>query len=196
MKKYILIFLIFIFHSSFGQFNLINNASSSTGNCIIKQIDNLQNSTVFHFQVTTSGIVCANQDFFIRDNSSYKKYNLLNTFNIPICEQNIYHSLGNTSSTFNFSLEFEKIPENLSVFDVIEEAETGWKWSDVTFDKVQVNSSKLDIESFSDATPLKEFGFKYKDGQPIYFYKTKSSSVQAIMTAKRNMESIIKLHLK
>ena len=185
MKKYILIFLIFIFHSSFGQFNLINNASSSTGNCIIKQIDNLQNSTVFHFQVTTSGIVCANQDFFIRDNSSYKKYNLLNTFNIPICEQNIYHSLGNTSSTFNFSLEFEKIPENLSVFDVIEEAETGWKWSDVTFDKVQVNSSKLDIESFSDATPLKEFGFKYKDGQPIYFYKTKSSSVQAIMTAKK-----------
>jgi hypothetical protein len=84
------------------------------------QVDFREYSTLVHFQFVNekSGWICTSEDFYIQDKASYKKYNLLNSINLPFCPN--VHVLDEQGQKHNFTLEFEKVPKNIGVFDIIE----------------------------------------------------------------------------
>lgn len=148
----------------------------------IVQIDFRELSTLVHFQVTkgTSGWMCTQEDFYIQDKKTFKKYYLLNSINLPFC--NKFHQLEKSDEIHNFTLEFEELPTDIGAFDIIENAESG-----LNFYGVQIKTSKkendfLDVASFIDETPVKEFGHYFTSGSPVFYYRHKGVTIAVLLT--------------
>ena len=45
----------------------------------------------------------------------------------------------------------------------------GWSFNNCKIDVDSFVENYIDVESFGNTTPVKEYGYYYKDGQPIYF---------------------------
>lgn len=152
----------------------------------IVQIDFRDLSTLVHFQFTNENYtwICTQEDFYIQDKSTFKKYRLLNSINLPFCDK--VHRLESVGQKHNFTLEFEKIPNDISVFDIIENAESGFNFYGVRIDTIKKEKDFIDIASFVDDTPVKEYGYYYKDGRPIYYYKYKGVTVAVFLYGDNN----------
>ncbi|MBI0400714.1 hypothetical protein [Cyclobacterium marinum] len=183
MKNLVLIILISFFSFDLkAQYKDISFDKSSSPNLEIHQIDFRKLNTLVHFQYTNenSGYICAEEDVYIEDKETQKKYKLLNSLNLPFCEKT--HQFDNIGQVHNFTLEFEKVPETSRVFDIIENSENGFKFYGVKIDTLKKQERMLDVSSFISDTPLKEFGMYYKDGDPVLFYNHKGISI-AVMLA-------------
>ena len=151
-------------------------------NLHIVEIDFAERSTFIHFTFTndSSAWICANDNFYIKDNATNKKYKLLNSINLPICDK--VHLFDNIGQVHNFSLEFEKLPDTTRSIDIIETAERGFNVYGVEINKeVRVNQF-LNIDDFISETPVKEYGIYYKDGEPVQYYKHKGIMIAVLLT--------------
>lgn len=156
-----------------AQYKTITIQKSEVPSLKIIQIDNRELSTLVHFQYTSEkpGWISINEDTYIKDKSSFKKYKLLNSINMPFGKN--AHIVDVASQIHNYTLEFEKIPDGLGEFDIFEKAEKGFNFYGVKIDWKDKSVNFLDIESFIEETPVKEFGHYFKDGSPVFYYKYK-----------------------
>jgi len=185
-----LISLLFtICYTANGQYKDITIEKSSHLQLKIVQIDFREFSTFIHFEwiedLEERNVgICAGENFYIQDNSNYKKYKLLNSINLPLCPTK--HAIGNKGEKHNFTLEFAKVPSEIKLFDIIGK---GGK-NGFCFFNVKINRNKLesfiDITSFTEQTPVKEYGTYYKDGSAIQYVKHKGLIVSAQATWSRN----------
>ena len=127
-----LISLLFtICYTANGQYKDITIEKSSHLQLKIVQIDFREFSTFIHFahiNSVSAGEICAPEEWIIQDKSTYKKYKLLNSINLPLCPT--WHNYGK-GENHNFTLEFEKVPSDIKSFDILGNEEedcggTGW----------------------------------------------------------------------
>lgn len=168
-----------------AQFKDFTIGKALVPNLKIVQVDFREYSTLVHFQFVNekSGWICTSEDFYIQDKASYKKYNLLNSINLPFCPN--VHVLDEQGQKHNFTLEFEKVPKNIGVFDIIEkteDGENGFCFYDVKIDTSKQTGSFIDATAFTEQTPVKEYGYYYKDDKPIFYYKYKGVVISAMLS--------------
>jgi hypothetical protein len=117
-------------------------------------------------------VIYINDNFYLKDNETNKKYKLLNSFNLPLGNNNKYAVLEDLNQVINFTLEFEKVPETVHNIDLIEDLKgNGFNFFGVEINKQEKEKGFLDISSFVQSTPIKEMGFYYKDGGVVEYYK-------------------------
>jgi len=185
----ICLFLFFTnIFNSLAQFNQITVENSSKPDIKIVQIDFRGLSTLIHFEFTNSNQewICSSENVYIQDKSSYKKYNLLNSINLPFCPN--VHVLSGPDQKHFFTLEFEKVPENIGLFDIIEvndRRETGWYFKNCKIE-TGYHGSFIDVESFTESTPVKEYGYYYDDGRQTYYYKFNGTVICTSVSIERN----------
>ena len=151
----------------------------------IVQVDFRDYSTLVHFQFVNenSGWINTCEEFYIQDKSTYKKYNLLNSINLPFYPN--VHVFDEVGQKHNFTLEFEKVPENIGSFDIIEktpEGENGFCFYDIKIDTSKKTNSFIDATAFTEETPVKEYGSYYNDDELIYYYKYKGVVISAMVS--------------
>ena len=151
----------------------------------IVQIDFQEYSTLVHFQYVNDkyGWINTSENFYIQDKSTYKKYNLLNSINLPFSPSR--HVLDKKGQIHNFTLEFEKVPKEIGIFDIIEKTEkgnNGFCIYDIKIDTSKNTGSFIDVTSFTEQTPVKEYGYYYKDDKAIYYYKFKGVVISAMIS--------------
>lgn len=182
------LFFINVFNAS-AQYNNISIGNTSSPEIKIVQVDFRELSTLVHFELENNnhGWICCSENVYLQDKSSYKKFNLLNSINLPFCPNK--HILTESNQRHLFTLEFEKVPENIGLFDIVEigeDGETGWSFNNCKIDVDSSVENYIDVESFGNTTPVKEYGYYYKDGQPIYFYKHNGVVISAVISIDKN----------
>lgn len=184
MRKINLLGLILLIATNLSaQFRTMTIQKSDVPALKIVQIDFREFSTLIHFQYTnieSAGWACAGENFYVKDKETFKKYKLLNSINLPICDKK--HLFDQANQEHNFTLEFEKIPETIGEFDIIENPEGGFNFYGVKIDTTIKTKDFLDVASFIDETPVKEYSFYYKDGQPVLYYKHKGLMIAVLLT--------------
>ena len=189
--KPIQICLFLFFASSFStlaQFNQITVDKSSTPEIKIVQIDFRGLSTLVHFEFSNNNHVsiCSSENVYIQDRSSHKKYKLLNNINLPFCPN--VHVLDEPDQKHFFTLEFEKVPENIGEFDIIEindRGERGW-FENCKIPDESHHGDFIDVSSFTERTPVKEYGYYFDNGQKIYYYKHNGAVISVMVSVERN----------
>ena len=71
-----------------AQFRNFTIGKNNTCELKILQIDFRDYGTLVHFEYVNEnkrGGICSSEDFYIQDISTYKKYRLLNSINLPFC---------------------------------------------------------------------------------------------------------------
>lgn len=183
MKNLILLCFCFFFSAaSFAQFREISIQKNDHPKLRIVEIDFAERSTFFHFTFTndSSAWICANTDFYIKDNTTNKKFKLLNSINLPICDK--VHFFDKVGQTHNFTLEFEKLSDTIKTFDIIETAERGFNIYGVEINREVKASQFLNIDDFIAETPVKEYGIYYKDGEPVQYYKHQGIMIAVLLS--------------
>ena len=168
-----------------AQFRNFIIGKNNTPELKILQIDFRDYSTLVHFEYVNEnkrGGICSSEDFYIQDKSTYKKYRLLNSINLPFCPNVHKYEKG---QKHNFTLEFEKVSEWMRNFDIIEVGDRPSKtfsFYDLKIDYSKNTGSFIDPTAFTEETPVKEKGEYYKDGNTVFYYKHKGVVISLMLT--------------
>lgn len=191
MKNYLVtVILLMSWCSSWAQYRPVYESSSTKLN--IAQIDNREFSTLIFFDYTTPN------DSTWMDNSQWmniwdktylsipgsnKKYRLLSTVNMPInseAEKKMMLFDG-PNQRHQFVLEFEKIPEDVTKFDLIEENTNPNAFN---FYDIKINPQDslpfINIEDYIRDYPVKEYGQYYVNGTEVSYVKYDGIIVNAV----------------
>lgn len=185
--------LIFLFFclvlplSLFGQYSKVEFENSNVPEIEIIQIDQYELSTMIHFiyQPKHIGMISSDENFYLKSATSGKKYRLLNSINIPL-GMNQFHLVSEPGKEHAFSLEFERIPDQIDMFDIIEEAERGFNWDKVKVDWKENSSPIIEIGEFIVNSPLNEINIFYQDGQPVMSKTIDGVTVAILMSGSRD----------
>jgi hypothetical protein len=153
----------------------------------IIQIDFMEYSTLIHFQYTNKeafNFLCLDENIYIKDRQTFRKYKLINSINLPTCGKR--HLFDGPNQLLNFTLEFEYFPPSIGSFDILENNEKGINIYGVSIDTLIKSKEFLDIQSFIDETPIKEYNYYFKDGNIIQFYNSKGLFISVALYYDKN----------
>lgn len=192
MNKYYISLLIFMFFplSVFSQFNKIEYEKINSS-IQINQIDFTSKSTLVYMKYTNNGAmwVHINDKTKLVDKKSGLEYKMINSINIPISDEGEpkFHILSGANATHYFCLEFEKLPENIELFDLINELNNpnAFNCFNVRYDK-SIKTNFINIDEYSKKSPVKEFGYKFKNGKINYYYKHKGLAISFELFVDKN----------
>lgn len=147
------------------------------------QVDQLENSTVFYFELQNDGKPYMNvyEDIVVRDTLNHV-YRLLNSYNMPLSDED--HSrqlLLKPDQEHRFALEFEKVPLDQEL-DIIE-SETNPRalnFYEVEADTLE-KSAPINYDAWVKDYPVKEHGFWVEDGDVVQYIAHKGLMVTAHM---------------
>lgn len=148
----------------------------------IVQIDYTGISTLIFIKYTNkgSGWINIGDKTYLKDTKTDKVYYMLNSINIPLSDEGEpkVHILDKEEQVHYFCLEFEKLPETVEKFNLIEEETNpnAFNFFGVTIHKDK-KTEFVNIDDFIKSTPVKEYGYSLKDGNLIYYYKHKGMSI-------------------
>jgi len=168
---------LFVYQNSYAQYNVVVNGKAPQSMEIV-QVDNTKNSTLIFFKCTNLNYSWMNfgENTYIEDAQTGNEYKLLNSINMPISGEGErkFHIFDRERQKHYFCLEFEKIPDSVKNFDLIEDEKNpnAFNFYDIQIDKQKVNSL-IDVDDFVKSTPVKEYGFQMKDGSLLQYYKHK-----------------------
>lgn len=147
------------------------------------QVDQLDNSTVFYFEMQNDGKPFMNvfEDIVVRDTLNHV-YRLLNSYNMPLSDEDHSHQLVlKPDQEHRFALEFEKVPID-QVLDIVE-SETNPRA--LNFYEVEADtcekSDVIDYDAWVKDFPVKEHGFWVEDGAVVQYIAYKGVMVTAHM---------------
>lgn len=112
-----------------------------------------------------------------------KEYILLKSYNLPFC--NNAHFLDEESPVYNFTLEFEKIPEYARLLDIVDDTNGLLNIKGIVPDE-RKQVDYLDVSSFTNETPLKELGSFYQDGNKVLYYNHKGITLAVELKTDNN----------
>ena len=184
----IVILSLLITQSSFAQYNFIE-CDKTPPSLQIVQIDFTKVSTLIFIKYTNTLGAGAWMNFgdntYLRDPKTDKVYKLLNSVNMPINEEGEpkRHVFDRLDQKHNFCLEFEKLPETVEKFDLIEEENNpkAFNFYGIRIDKKEIREL-VDVNDFIKSTPVKEYGANMRDGNLILYYKHKGLSISMTLS--------------
>lgn len=158
----------------------------------ISQIDNREFSTLVFFDYTgpedstwQDGHQWMNfgDKTYISIPGSSKKYNMLTSINVPIDSEAEHKMMlfDRAGQRHQFVLEFEKLPEGCSQFDIIEDIENPQAFNihNITFNPAD-SVAYVNVDDFIADYPLKEYGQYYVNGTVVSYVKYKGIVVNAV----------------
>ena len=163
----------------FGQYKSIKIEKNDYIENEIVQIDFREFSTLVHFKFRSNSLVgnviYINEAFYIKDNKTNKKYKLLNSYNLPLGNNNKYAVLEEEDEIIHYTLEFEKVPDSAENLDIIESLKgEAFNFYGVSINKKIKEDNFMDINTFTKETPIKEMKAKIETVKvPIVFALSK-----------------------
>ncbi len=184
------ILLIVEFNVS-GQYTNFLQKRSNWKEFEIVQVDFRELSTLVHLTYTNKSqvgsIVNFNEDCYIVDNTTGKNFKLLNSYNLPLVSHNKYGVLFEPGEKLNFTLEFEKLPNNSFDFDIVETIKGNLiHYIGGVIDSNSNKASFLDLNSIYEKNPIKEMNFFYKDGSVVEYYLEDGLKVAFLLSYDEN----------
>lgn len=184
MKTKTLLILSFLLTTSINIYAQYNSVECETKPepLQIVQIDYTGISTLVFIKYTNKGNGWINigDKTHLKDPKSKKDYYMLNSINIPLSDEGEpkVHVLDKEDQVHYFCLEFEKLPESVEKFNLIEEETNpnAFNFYGITIHKDK-KTEFVNIDDFIKSSPVKEYGYSLKDGNVIYYYKHKGMSI-------------------
>jgi hypothetical protein len=180
--------LLLITSTMYAQYNDIACERAPSTSQIL-QIDFTENSTLIFIKYTNNGNRSINigDKTHLKDAMSDKEYLMLNTINMPLSDEGEPKEqiLDRKDQVHYFCLEFEKLPETIEKFNLIEDEANpnAFNFYDITIHK-ENKAEFVRIDDFIKSSPLKEYGYRTKDGNLIFYYKHKG--LEIFMTIKQD----------
>lgn len=158
----------------------------------IYQIDNREYSTLIFLDYTTPEDSICNQSqqsinfsdkTYLTFPGSDKKYKMLSTVNMPIDSEAEHKKMlfDRSGQRHQFVLEFEKLPDNCSNFDIIEDISNPYAFN---IRNVVLNCTDsfpfVDIDAYIKDYPLKEYGQYYVNGKVALYVKFNDITVNSV----------------
>jgi hypothetical protein len=177
----ILSFLLTTSMNIYAQYNYIECEKKPEPLQIV-QIDYTGISTLVFVKYTNkgSGWINIGDKTHLKDPKSNKDYYMLNSINIPLSDEGEpkVHVLDKEDQVHYFCLEFEKLPETVEKFNLIEEETNpnAFNFYGITIHKDK-KTEFVNIDDFIKSSPVKEYGESLKDGNLICYYKHKGMSI-------------------
>lgn len=184
-------FFLLITISLSAQFKTFKIQKISYPEVEIVQIDFREYSTLVHMRYVNNSavgnVIYIDENFYIKDNMTNKKYKLLNSINLPLGNNNKYAILEEMNQTINFTLEFEKLPDSADNLDIIENLKGGgFNFWGVEINKQIREKDFIDITSFTKSTPIKEMCYYYKDGSVVEYYQDNGLKIAVLLSFDNN----------
>ena len=191
MKKTSLLLLLLITMNLFGQYKSIKIEKNDYIENEIVQIDFREFSTLVHFKFRSNSLVgnviYIGEEFYIKDNKTNKKYKLLNSYNLPLGNNNKYAVLEEGDEIIHYTLEFEKVPDSAENLDIIESLKGGgFNFYVVVINKEIKEENFMDVNNFIKETPIKEMNFYYKDGSVVEYYEENGLKIALLLSFDNN----------
>lgn len=115
---------------------------------------------------------------------SGKEFKLLSGINMPISSETEFRSMkfDRQGQRHQFLLEFEKLPDDVETFDIIEDEENpnGFNIYGIHLLKKEPVAA-IDVNSFIKDYPVKEYGRYLKNGQYVHYYANNGIIVQMML---------------
>lgn len=173
--------MLLVSTSIYAQYNIVECEKNPSPLQIV-QIDYTGISTLVFIKYTNkgSGWINIGDKTHLKDPKSNKDYYMLNSINIPLSDEGEpkVHVLDKEDQVHYFCLEFEKLPETVDKFNLIEEETNPNAFN---FYGISIHKDKktefININDFIKSSPVKEYGYSMKDGNLIYYYKHKGMSI-------------------
>lgn len=159
----------------------------------ISQIDNREFSTLVFFDYTVPEDSTWNQSHqwmnfgdktYLSVPGSQKKYKMLSTVNMPIDSEAEHKMMlfDRPGQRHQFVLEFEKLPQDCSQFDLIENIENPQAFNihNITFNPAD-SVPYVNIDEFIEDYPLKEYGQYYVNGTVVSYVKYNGIIVNSVV---------------
>lgn len=158
----------------------------------VSQIDNREFSTLIFFDYTVPDDSTWNQNrqgmsfgdkTYLSVPGSNKKYKMLSTVNMPIDSEAEHKMMlfDRPGQRHQFVLEFEKLPEDCSTFDIIEDLNNPHAFN---IRNVSFNPSDsvpfVNVDDFIEDFPLKEYGQYYVNGTVVSYVKFNGIIVNSV----------------
>lgn len=190
MKYFIFSILLSVSFLAFAQYKPTSYQAPPRMN--ISQIDNREFSTLLFFDYTVpedstwqDGHQWMNfgDKTYISIPGSSKKYNMLTSINVPIDSEAEHKMMlfDRAGQRHQFVLEFEKLPEGCSQFDIIEDIENPQAFNihNISFNPAD-SVAYVNVDDFIADYPLKEYGQYYVNGTVVSYVKYKGIVVNAV----------------
>lgn len=158
----------------------------------ISQIDNREYSSLVFFDYTVPEDSTWNQNHqwmnfgdktYLSVPGSNKKYKMLSTVNMPIDSEAEHKMMlfDRAGQRHQFVLEFEKLPEDCSSFDIIEDLSNpeAFNIRNVSFNLTD-SVSFVNVDDFIADFPLKEYGQYYVNGTVVSYVKFNGIIVNSV----------------
>lgn len=190
MKRYFAIIFSVIALTTMAQYRPVTYLAPSGIN--ISQIDNREYSTLIFCDYNVPDDSIWNQRHkwmnfgdktYISIPGSYKVYKMLSTVNMPIDSEAEHKMMlfDHPGQRHQFVLEFEKLPDDCSNFDIIENLgdPKAFNIRNVSFN---LNDSVpfVNVDDFIADYPLKEYGQYYVNGTMVSYVKYKGIIVNSV----------------
>lgn len=196
MRHLKLLGLLLIFTVNLNaQYRSFSIQKSTHPNAQIVEFDFRESSTLVYMKFIGSGNkeqLSVDINTYIIDKKNFRKYKMVNSINLPI--GNKKHIL-EANQNHNYILEFEKLPEEISEFDIIENPVNGANFYGIVIDKTAKESSFMDYQSFISDSPVKEFSFFYKEGNLIMVYNHLGLKVACSASIDKSFGSFYQVNL-
>ncbi len=167
----LVLFLSIPAKAQFSSISLDNKSGITTK---IVQIDYYDESTIVHLQCNNTKALCATEDVYL-ESSDKRKYQLLNSFNLPYCDRT--HLPKSKENFHNFSLEFEKMPVDTGHFNIINLFYVGSNLNQIKIDTTAQLKNLVDFDNFLGETPVRETWESFKDGEKIITFRHKGVEI-------------------
>ena len=158
----------------------------------ISQIDNREFSTLVFFDYTVPEDSTWNQSHqwmnfgdktYLSVPGSQKKYKMLSTVNMPIDSEAEHKMMlfDRAGQRHQFVLEFEKLPDGCSQFDLIENLENpdAFNIRNISYNPAD-SVPYVNIDEFIEDYPLKEYGQYYVNGTVVSYVKFNGIIVNSV----------------
>lgn len=190
MKKIVFILSSIIAVSAYAQYK--PTSFEAPPRMKISQIDNREYSTLVFFEYTVPEDSTWSQGHqwmnfgdktYIAIPGSSRKYKMLSTVNIPIDSEAEHKMMmfDRPGQRHQFVLEFEKLPEDCSCFDIVEDLNNPQAFNIRNISYNTVDSDPfINIDDFIADYPLKEYGQYYVNGTPVTYVKYKGVIVNSV----------------
>ena len=190
MRYFIFSILLSVSLLAYAQYKPITYEAPPRMN--ISQIDNREYSTLVFFDYTVPEDSTWNQNHqwmnfgdktYLSVPGSNKKYKMLSTVNMPIDSEAEHKMMlfDRAGQRHQFVLEFEKLPEDCSSFDIIEDLSNpeAFNIRNVSFCLTD-SVSFVNVDDFIADFPLKEYGQYYVNGTVVSYVKFNGIIVNSV----------------
>jgi hypothetical protein len=181
-KLKFIVFILLITTKVVAQYRNLTFQDTKNSSFRIIQIDFMENSTLIHFQYSNNEpfkFLCLDENIYVQDRRTLRKYNLINSINLPTCSKK--HLFDGPNQLLNFTLEFEYFPPTIGDFDILENNEKGINFYGVRIDTLVKSKEFLDIQSIIDKTPINEYSYYFEDGNLIQCYNHQGLYISVAM---------------